>query len=398
MLLVRVLAAAMKPAMVTGAIATTTAGGWFAYSNYTNDSPTAFQRAQQAGGRLLVSEFGIAADTIVAIDPNDVSGSREIIATIDHAPEYGITASLSSDGGAVAYTALPVDTADPAPNVPAIAGVVDANGDVTVLANDIDLVVPPVWSPDSGAIVVRKNTPCEAAGLSCDEYPAGFFELILLGRDGARSIITSWRSASAFPIGFSLDGNQFYFATLNASGTDLYRVSPDGSGEALVAHLSDEIARDWQLSPDGASLAYSAAESGAQPMVVARVVDLATGTISDALVTDSLEAGPSSTGVARGEFNPAWQPDGDLTVAAMNLDGGSTAVSVGDDGRHIEARTGEAMDLPLGWSPDGGTLAVRSVEGETPFEAGASYVEVISDGVRERVSESSDVTIVGWMP
>ena len=55
------------------------------------------------------------------------------------------------------------------------------------------------------------------------------------------------------------------------------------------------------------------------------------------------------------------------------------------------------MDLPLGWSPDGGTLAVRSVEGETPFDAGASHVELITDGGRERVSESSDVTIVGWM-
>jgi hypothetical protein len=395
MIFVRVLAAAMKPAIVTGAIAATTAGGWFAYSNYTQDAPTAFERAQQAGSRLLVSEFGINADAIVAIDPANV-GSREVIATIDHAAEYGITASLSPDGGSVAYTALPADTADPAPDLPAIAGIVDANGDVAVLANDVDLVVPPVWAPDGSAIVVRRNTPCESAGLSCDEYPAGFFELLLLGRDGSRSTITSWRSASAFPIGFS-DGGTFYFATLSATGTDLYRVAPDGSGEALVAHLSDEVARDWQLSPDRASLAYSAAESGAQPMVVARVVDLATGAIADALPIESLEAGPSSTGVARGEFNPAWQPDGDLTVAKLNLDGGSAAVSVGADGSNVEALSATSMDLPLGWSPDGGTLAVRSVEGETPFEAGASYVEVISGGGRARVSDSSDVTIVGWM-
>jgi WD40 repeat protein len=398
MLLVRVLAAAMKPAMVTGAIAATTAGGLFAYSNYTSDSPTAFQRVQQAGGRLLVSEFGATADVIIAIDPNDVSGSREVIATIDHAAEYGITAALSPDGGAIAYTALPADTADPAPDVPAIAGIVNANGDVVVLANDIDLVVPPVWSPDGGAIVVRKNTACETAGLSCDDYPAGFFELILLGRDGSRSTITSWRSAGAFPVGFSPDGSTFYFATLNAAGTDLYRVAPDGSGEALVAHLSDQIARDWQISPDGASLAYSAAESGAEPMVVARVVDLATGAVVDALGEGSLEAGPSSTGVARGEFNPAWQPDGDLTVASMNLDGGSAAVSVGSGGTEVETQSSDSMDLPLNWSPDGGTLAVRSVDGETPFEAGASHVELISDGGRERISESSDVTIVGWMP
>jgi Tol biopolymer transport system component len=132
-------------------------------------------------------------------------------------------------------------------------------------------------------------------------------------------------------------------------------------------------------------------------MVIARVVDLATGAITDALPSDTLEAGPASTGVARGEFNPAWQPDGDLTVASLNLDGGSAAVSVGSDGREVETQTTETIDLPLGWSPDGEALAVRSVEGETPYEAGPSYVEVITGAGRARLSDSSDLPIVGWM-
>ena len=395
MMLVRVLAAAMKPAIVTGTIAASAAGGWFIYST-NHDSPTAFQRAQDAGSRLLVSEFGINADAIVAINPDDV-GSREVIATIDHAPEYGVLAAVSPDGGSIAYTALPADSPDPSPAAPAIAGIVDANGDVAVLATDIDLVIPPVWSPDGSGIVVRKNTPCDAAGLSCEEYPAGFFELLLLGRDGSRSTITSWRSASAFPVAFSPEGATFYFATLNNTGTDLYRVSLDGTSESLIAHLSDQVARDWQLSPDGASLAYSSAESGAQPMVIARVLDLSTGAIRDALASDALEAGPASTGVARGEFNPAWHPEGDLTVARLNLDGGSAAVSVGTEGSTIETSSVTSIDLPLGWSPDGGALAVRSVEGATPYEAGANHVEVITIAGRQRVSESSDVTIVGWM-
>ena len=396
MMIVRVLAAAAKPALVTGAIAASAAGGWFAYSNVTGDAPTAFERLQSAGQRLLISEFGTHADTIVAIDPADVSGSRDVIATIDHAPEYGIVAALSPDAEAIAYTGLPVDAPRPAPDSPAIAGIVEADGDVVVLANDVDLVVQPVWSPDSEAIVVRKNTRCEDAGLACEEYPAGAFELILLGRDGSRSTITSWRSAAAFPIGFSADGGTFYFATLNATGTDLYRVGRDGVDETLVAHLSDQVARDWRISPDGTMLAYSAAESGATPMIVARVVDLATGAMSDAFAADALEAGPPSTGVARGEFNPAWAPNGELTVASMNLDGGAGAVTLSADGLAQETENAEGIDLPLGWSPDGGTLAVRAVEGETPFEAGASHVELVRAGSRERVSDSSDVTIVGW--
>ena len=398
MMFIHVLAAAAKPALVSGAIAAIAAGGWFAYENYPGDNPTAFQRIQSAGPRLLVSEFGIDADTIVAIDPADVSGSREVIATIDHASEYGIIASLAPDGEAIAYTALPVDALRPAPDAPAIAGVVAANGETRVLANDIDLLVAPVWSPDSASIVVRKNTRCEDAGLSCEEFPAGAFELLLLGRDGSRSTITAWRSASVFPVGFSLDGATLYFATLSTAGTDIYRVAIDGSDEALIAHLSDEVARDWRISPDGTTVAYSVAESGPVPSIVARTLVLATGEIADALPADALAFGPPSTGVARGEFSPAWAPGGGLTVAALNLDGGATAVSTADGDATAELRSVDTIDLPLGWSPDGETLAVRSVEGETPYEAGASRVELVRNGVRQPISDMSDVTIVGWLP
>jgi len=92
----------------------------------------------------------------------------------------------------------------------------------------------------------------------------------------------------------------------------------------------------------------------------------------------------------------AWAPNGELTVASMNLDGGAGAVTLSADGLAQETENAEGIDLPLGWSPDGGTLAVRALEGETPFEAGASHVELVREGSRERVSDSSDVTIVGW--
>lgn len=394
-MILRVLAAAAKPALVSGAIAVSGGGAYLAYDNITGPNPTAFQRLQTAGQRLLVSEYGTTADTIVALDPADVAGSREVIATIEHAPEYGIQATLSPSGEAIAYTGLPADTERASPASPATSGIVSVDGTMAVLAEDVDLLVAPVWAPDNASIVVRKNTPCEAAGLDCETNPAGLFELIRLGTDGTRATITTWQSAAAFPIGVSQAG-VLYFATLNAAGTDLYSVGLDGTNETLVAHLSDQVARDWRLSPDDLSVAYSAAESGSQPAVVARVCDLTTGAISDVIDAGEMAAGPPSTGVARGEFNPTWQPDGGLTVAALNLDGGGSAVSVDQAGLTTEAIRDDAMDLPLTWSPDGASLVVRSVEGETPFEAGASRVEILQAGTRARVSESSDVTIVGW--
>ena len=382
MLIVRVLAAAAKPALVAAAIG---GGATGAYTVAGGDLPgrghtSAFQQIQDDGQRLIVSEFGPRTDTIVALDPDDPS-ARTTIARIDHAEGYGVFATLSPDGRAIAYTALPPELGKPSPDDPAQAGIIDIDGGVTLLAGDADLLVAPVWSPDSESVVARRNTP--------EEDSAGSFELLLLGRDGSRRSITQWASAAVFPIAFAPDGSALYFATLSPSGSDLYRVAPDGSDETLIAHLSDEIARDWKLSPDGATLAYSVAESGATPRIVTKTLDVASGASSEVLTA----SGP------RAEYNPAWSPDNEVTIAAARPGGGADAVLVGDTGateQIASSRTG--IDLPLGWSPDGAKLAVRAIEGASAFEAGESHLELIDgDGTRQRVSRSADVLIVGWL-
>jgi Tol biopolymer transport system component len=389
MFIVRALTVIAKPALLSGALVATTGGGWFAFERFgPHDSPSAFQQIQGQGQRLLISEFNDNADTIVALDPSD-STTRTKIASIDHAPGYGIFATLSPDGQAIAYTALPSDTAKPGPDGPAIAAIVDVHGDVTPLANDVDLLIAPVWSPDSASIVVRKNTPAPDA--------AGSFDLLLLGRDGSRSTLTTWTTAAVFPIAFAPDGSKLYFATLNNSGSDLYSIAPDGTAETKIAHLSDEIARDWRLAPDGSALAYAVAEGGSTPSVIARTLNLSTGIATDAMAPDSLQSGPPSTGIARGELNPAWRGSRELTIGSLNLDGGGNAVAVDAAGGASSITTNDdSIDVPLDWSPDGTTLAVRAVDGKTPAEAGTSHVELVRDGARDRVSESADVQIVGW--
>ena len=129
MLLVRVFSALAKPALAGSIAAGTIAGGYLAWDATRPDGLTPFQSIQQADARLIVSEFGENEDTIVAIDPDDTS-DRTTLATIDHAPGWGIFATLSPGGDAIAYTALPPDTAKPSPDTPAIAGVIEADGDV----------------------------------------------------------------------------------------------------------------------------------------------------------------------------------------------------------------------------------------------------------------------------
>jgi Tol biopolymer transport system component len=381
MLIVRVFAAAAKPALIGGALSAAAVGGFFAVDRFHHDGPvSAFQQVQGHGQRLLISEFGDRSDTIVAVDPADVS-QRTIIANIDHAEGFGVFPVLSPDGRAIAYTALPADLRKPAPDAPALAAVVGTDGKATVLADDVDLLVPPVWAPDSASFVVRKNSPGDSG--------AGSFELLLLGRDGARSSITTWTTAAVFPIAFAPDGSKLYFGTLNSGGSDLYSIAPDGSAETKVAHLADQIARDWKLSPDGATLAYSVAESGATPSVVTKTLDLASGVAGDAVAA----AG------ARTEFNPAWNSDGRLAIASLKPSGGGDAVSVGAAGdvRSLTTNT-SSIDLPLGWSPDGASLAVRAVSGSTPLDAGEGHVELVDGaGRRARVSDDVDVLIVGWL-
>lgn len=379
MLIARLIVALAKPALAGGVVAATAGGGWLAVDQLRGDDVTAFRAATSQGQRLLINEFGEDTDTIYSVDPA-APDARAEIATIDHAPGWGAFATLSPDGEAIAYTALPPDAEQPSPDSPARAAIIGADGDVSLLADDIDLLVPPVWSPDSASIVVRKNSPAADS--------AGRFELILLDRDGGRGTITSWSSAAVFPIAFSPDGSLLYFATLSASGTDVYSVAPDGADETLIAHLSDEIARDWKLSPDGSTLAYSVAESGPTPGIVTMTLALASGEASPALAAAS----------AGDEYNPAWSPDGALTIATLDAEGGDAVTIDGDGFVARISKSAGGIDLPVSWSPDGDTLAVRAVEGDGESGAGESRLELIDgDGGRRRISDKADVLIVGWL-
>src|SRR5512141_1784698 len=135
MLIVRVFTAAARPALAGGALIAAATGGWFAFDHYRGGPVTPFQQVQGHGQQLVVSEFGDNADTVVVVNPNDVS-SRKTIATIEHAPGYGVFPSLAPNGKAIAYTALPSDAPKPSPDSPAIAAIVDVEDHVTVLAND----------------------------------------------------------------------------------------------------------------------------------------------------------------------------------------------------------------------------------------------------------------------
>ncbi|OGO52189.1 MAG: hypothetical protein A2148_02905 [Chloroflexi bacterium RBG_16_68_14] len=336
---------------------------------------------QTEGPLVVYSEFGQTADTLWAADPNDPT-NRAQIALVEHAWGFGIFPSLSPDGAHIAYTVLPAGGGQDGSDARAELWLLEtATGERTRLAQDIDLLSTPVWSPDSASMVVRRSQWQDGAG--------GSASLLRIDLAGAATEVAA-ADAGLYPIDFSPDGAWLYYAVLSPSGTDLARAPTVGSETETLAHLSDGVARDWHLSPDGTRLAYLAqTPKGAETTFAAEVLHLATGTVQTPLA-----------GAAVAQFGPAWERDGSLTIGRLDSDG-PVRLSAGGT-RLSEALPapppGGGFDVPLSWSPDGTYLAVRGFQDSSLADPGPSWVMVVSrDGARRQLSPLSDVVVAGWL-
>lgn len=335
-----------------------------------SNGPLPLSSLRQSAAPLVVySEFGTTADTIWAANPAKPS-ERTQLGMVPHALGYGIAPSVSPDGKRIAYTVAPPSGG------PVELWVLDIDGEQAIrLATGVDLVSAPVWSVNNDALIVRRSSGTEGTPASA--------ELLLIELNGAATTLVA-ATAGLYPIDLSPDGAWLYYAEVSATGTDLARVPVAGGAAETVAHLSDGIARDWQLAPDGTKLAYLAQTAGAGYDV--RVVDVATGEADDRVDIAGAE-----------EFSPIWTPNGDLTVgrldgAALRMQGVSAA------GAAELAAPDAGFDAPLTWSPDGDHLAVRAFEGTSANDPGPSRVVVSGpNGERAALSSVSDVTIAGWL-
>jgi Tol biopolymer transport system component len=367
---------------VLGAIA---AGAWFGVSAFRN----AGNDAASAGGSplLIYSEFGRTSDTVWSALADDPA-RRSKLTTIDHAPEYGAEVALSPDGMRIAYVALPASGVA-AIDAPAEVWVMDRDGrNRKRLAGDVDLPVAPVWATDGLSVVFRRSDNSDAAG---------HFRLVRVTADGAETMLVD-STDGLLPAGFAPDGS-LYFIRLSPAGTDLGVVYASGGVMSNVAHLSDDFARDWHLSPDGTRLAYlSSRQNGDDVTYGAVVLNLSAVTA----MTNELKAAavPSDQG---DEFNPIWRRDGTLTVGYLSsngVDGASGVLMASSSGAatNAVAAPSEGFDVPLAWSLDAGYLAARYYEGNTVTNPGRSWVTVVgADGKRETVSSNSDVEVLGWV-
>ncbi len=343
----------------------------------------------EEGLRLLYKEFGSEADVIwlaAAAEPQ----RRAKVAEVEHAPNMGISASLSPDGERIVHLMLPA--AGGAPALDAQAWLLDIDsGKTRLLASDLDGASKPVWSPDGSSIVVRRNGPQAQIGQAVSLLKVDV-------SDGSETLLMQADDVlELFPIGYSADGGSLYFAQIVLSGTHFGAVAAAGGSPRLLVQASDEPARDWHLSPDGSRVAFLSRQPTDDRIAIrAFVVELVEGAEPQPLsdLSEALDAG--------NHFNPVWHPDGErITVGRSPADGASAAALVSLTERELEEVApgpDQGFDVPAGWSPEGDYLVVRSFEGSSAAQPGREHLVIIELGEgRETVADRGNLEFIGWL-
>jgi dipeptidyl aminopeptidase/acylaminoacyl peptidase len=384
----RLVALAVKPAAVAAVLAVGSLGAWhFAFGALPigggegSVSPAA--ATEQPAPRIVFSEFSIGEDTLWSAPADDPS-ERTLIATIPHAAEYGILASVSPNGALVAYTVLPPSERKPSADAPAEVWVVGSDGgEPRRLATDADLLITPVWSPDSASLVFRRSESVDNA--------AGIFRLVRVDLAGRATDLLE-TDAGVFPVDFSPDGSDLFYTIISPAGTELARVQVDSLTTAVVAHLSDDFTRDWHLSPDGERLSFLAPEpTSPTPSYQAMVVE-----------TDSPDEPQPLREGAAGDFNPIWHPNSvDLTLgqepAASEPEAALRLSALGGPAEELEAPD-TGFDVPVSWSPDGSYLALRSFDGTSALYPGRERIVILGpDGERRELKLNAEISLAGWL-
>jgi hypothetical protein len=156
----------------------------------------------------------------------------------------------------------------------------------------------------------------------------------------------------------------------------------DGNGSTIhrdgepLKHLSTGITRDWQLSPDGAQLAFIEASLDGGLQYLPRVVSLVPGLVeAQSLTVDSGQA-----------LGIAWAP-------------GASAPTFGTEpsllpGGAALAQSESGFDIPLSYSPTGDSLVVERWTGGSFADAGDARFEVVSGNERTQLPGAS--RFFGW--
>ena len=335
------------------------------------------ERSTTGVPRIVFAVFGQTSD-ILYVAPATKPDERTIIDTVPHAEGWGLNPAPMYDS-LVAYNVIPSGVA--ARGVPAELWLMNVTTkEKTRLARDADLLVRPQFVNNGRAILYRRSDGDLQSVVRVDIDTQ------------ARTVVHEEHTAfGIFPIGNDASGN-LVFARLSKGGTDVF--TKHGTDEPTLAfHASDEIAHDWQMSPDAKSIAFLSPESRAERVVYRASVVSMNGGRSVAL---------PKTDRTGEQYGPIWTPDGlDLTVGQEPQASASAPVTLLRSGATSTRLTAPSrgFDVPVAWSANGTYLAARTFDGKNSTDTGRESAVVIArSGERYAVSAPGEVIFVGWLP
>jgi len=321
---------------------------------------------------LVFAEFGELADRVYSV-PADAPERRTLLATLDHAPGWGINPAATTRDGRAVFLLAPASGGGR--DTPAEVWTIDLRtGARQRVASDADLLVQPVVNRD-GTVLYRRSSGQRQEIVRLD-----------MGNASRTASYAEDTTFGIFPLGEDAEG-RLVITRLSTAGTDLARVK-DGKAQ-VIAHLSDHLARGWQIAPDGKSAVYLAPEvRGDRVVYRIHVVGLADGK-ARTLPETAAEAD---------QFGPIWTPDGEGLAFGQDARGGPASVVVveGDRIRPLAAPP-KGFDIPAAWSGGGTYLAARSFDGTDATTPGDETATILGPGGQRRaVPATGEVIFIGW--
>lgn len=301
---------------------------------------------------------------IISVARRGSPGAETEIVRVPHLDGYGTIGTISPDGERLALVV--VDGGTPTHPLANLTVADLETGQLIRAAENISPDIRPVWSPDGNSVVVTRQP-----GIDDPTGPIALLKVSAPGK-GEETIRTFSKVLGVYPVGF--DGqSDLVTVALAGDGTTLYS---DGQDPSL---LSPNLTRDWQLSPDGKTIAYVEVDTTSGVRYLSRTESLD----GDGAAVQSLSASVSALGTA---WNPATN-----TVSFGIEPGAST-----DSARvqSLTAASEDGFDVPLGFSESGQALVVTHWTGESFQEPGRPQLQLVDKS--GRVSFENQTRFYGW--